>query len=146
MSNDVSRFRIPRKIVGASLIRVERQRFRPDFEYYDECSRDQDSDGSVELIFDNAVILHLTPDTESMSERVSTGQMSNLGSTYIRRDVGGNPFWTPRVGRVVVAVRTLHAEPQPQDAAPFGVEFVLEGTEPFTIEYINDEQHMIGSE
>jgi len=129
-------------VVASRLVRVERQIFRPDFDYYNEACRDEESDGPIQFTADCGVMFYIAGDTERMSIAVFSGKMPTLGSTYFKRQLERNSFWTPRVGKTVTSVHALVSDRQPSNAAPFGLEFHLDSAEPFTIEYLSDEDHV----
>jgi len=113
------------RVVGSRLIRVERQLFRPDFDYYGEDSRDEESDGPIQFTTDRGWVFYVAGNTECMSVGVFAGPMPILGSTYFPREIGRNQFWTPRLDKPVISVHALVSNLQHAHAAPFGLEFPL---------------------
>jgi hypothetical protein len=129
-------------IVGSRLVRVERQIFRSDFDYYDEACRDEESDGPIQFTAECGSTFYVAGNTERMSVEIFAGPMPRWGSTYFLREVTVNSFWAPRMGKRIASIYALVSDRQPASAAPFGIEFHLESAEPFTIEYLSDDDHL----
>ncbi len=88
------------------------------------------------------MIFDVAANTGRMSVDVSAGPMPKLGSTFFAREVGHNDFWAPRMRKRVLGVHALVSDWQPPGATPFGLEFHLDVSEPFVIEYVSDEQQL----
>jgi hypothetical protein len=130
------------KLLGSCLVKIERQVFQTDFEFYDPSCRDEESDGPIQFTTDCGIVFWIAANTELMSVDSYLGVMLKYGSTYSWRDVGANSFWNTRVGRQITDVWALFSNRQKDVASPFGLEFCFQGAAPFVVEYLSNENHL----
>ncbi len=96
-----------RAIIGRKITRVRRYLLASDYDALAPEVRDQDTDGSVELQFDNRLILHFLPNANWSSLMVGEGELPEWGGGYFLKDVSASEFWNERINREVTDLRIL---------------------------------------
>ena len=105
-------------------------------------TRDEESDGPTELVFDNGTAIHFVPDTEQMSVKVGAGRMPTWGEHFRAIEPAANSFWSQRIGNPVAEVYVLVSKyAEPDNRSEFAVELQLGGGLRVVLEYLSDEAH-----
>jgi hypothetical protein len=127
---------------GSSIVVVHRQVLLSDYDELPAETRDEESDGPTELVFDNGSAIHFVPDTEQMSVKVGAGNMPTWGNHFRAVEPTRNSFWSRRIGRPVSEVHVLVSKyAEPGNRSEFAVEFQLDGGLRVLMEYVSDEAH-----
>jgi hypothetical protein len=121
---------------GKRLVRVVHELFPPDYEYFPPETREELSDGSLELFLEGDLQICFLAFTEPMSVGVVLTPGLN---SWVRADVSRNRFWTDIVGEVVQEVSILQARTADQfHAMEFGILISMAKGRQFRMEYISD--------
>ena len=127
---------------GHRIVMVRRQILLSDYDEFPPTIRDEESDGPMELVFDDGTTLHFVPDTEQMSVKVAAGQMPAWGEYYKTIESTANSFWAQRTCSPVSEVDVLvSGYAAPDNRSEFGVELRFEGGLRIVVEYVSDEAH-----
>lgn len=127
------------KAVGRRLVRVLRQVMPEDYEYFPAETRDQLSDGTLDLFFDDGLLVHLESWTEQWSVTVGGDQIHF--PRYLPLDVTDQPFWRHISNQVLKSVHVLVSPyGTPQCRHEYGVLFTMANGATFLTEYVSDEE------
>jgi hypothetical protein len=127
---------------GHKIAKVCRQVLLSDYNELPSATRDEESDGPTELVFDDGRAIHFIADTEQMSVKVGAGRMPTWGDHFKMIETADNSFWVQRIRSPVADVHVLVSEySEPRNRSEFGVELQLEGGARVVLEYLSDEAH-----
>lgn len=125
-----------RQWIGSTIKRVRRQLLRSDYESLPAATRDELSDGSIELHSNDGACLHFLPDATRMSILLGVGHAPGFGESYFAKDVTASVFWRVRVDRPIVQFTILKSRYQTiAQPSEFGLEVQLQGSLGFVIEW-----------
>ena len=130
-------------LAGRRIVKVRRQLFVDDYNFYDPQIRDQEADGPTEITTDDGLVFSVVGNTEEMAIEVVEGPMTEVGPSFANQEVSSNQFWSSRIDKTIVAVdvlQSIHEAPNVQ--AAFGIEVFLNRADSFVIEYLSDEEHV----
>ena len=128
-------------LVDHTLVRSRRRLFESDFRTLPTDTRDQLSDGPLELEVDDGRIVSFVPETKRATVLVIPTPMPVWGPSYKLHELSQNDFWLPRLHRQVTGVGLLFDEGSELTFdEPFGISFGLEGLVGFVVEYISNDQ------
>jgi hypothetical protein len=127
---------------GQKLVRVRRQVLTSDYQELPLETRDEESDGPIELQFENGTVIHISPDTEQMSVNVLPGEMPQWGEHYELIDPSLNAFWGNILGKKIARINALISDHASSTyPSEFAIEVIMEDGTQFSTEYISDEEH-----
>lgn len=124
---------------GKRLLRVVRQVVPEDYGFYPEQTRNELSDGTLELSFEDGSVLCLEAHTEHMSVAVSSARTKI--ARYLSLDLTGTPFWQRVVEHTLSDLQVLVSPyASPDCRQEFGLLVTMSNGETFLVEYISDEE------
>ena|GEM_PF-6658131 len=65
--------------------------------------------------------------------------MVKWGDSYVEKDFTNNSFWSNRINQKIISITEISDN---NADIPFGIEFLLENGEKFSVLCVSDEQHI----